>query len=126
MGQVAAGRPWHSASLHCQVLLNPATAHALTLAATLPNHTTDIMTNENIINTIKQMTGFTDSDLGIVLKHFETKSIKKKTNILENMVQPFQGSILDRCKENVCYLVFHQKQRRGLQGGQEVKREAGL
>jgi CRP-like cAMP-binding protein len=26
---------------------------------------------------------FTDSDLGIVLKHFETKSIKKKTNILE-------------------------------------------
>lgn len=22
-GQVAAGRPWHSASLHCQVLLNP-------------------------------------------------------------------------------------------------------
>ena len=29
------------------------------------------------------MTGFTDSDLGIVLKHFETKSIKKKTNILE-------------------------------------------
>lgn len=33
MGQVAAGRPWHSASLHCQVLLNPATAHALTLPA---------------------------------------------------------------------------------------------
>ncbi len=32
MGQVAAGRPWHSASLHCQVLLDPATAHALTLA----------------------------------------------------------------------------------------------
>ncbi|MFY7937791.1 MAG: Crp/Fnr family transcriptional regulator [Flavobacterium sp.] len=41
------------------------------------------MTNEKIINSIKQMTGFTDSDLGIVLKHFETKSIKKKTNILE-------------------------------------------
>lgn len=40
------------------------------------------MTNEKIINSIKQMTGFTDSDLGIVLKHFETKSIKKKTNIL--------------------------------------------
>jgi hypothetical protein len=33
VGQVAAGRPWHSASLHCQVLLNPPTAHALTLAA---------------------------------------------------------------------------------------------
>jgi len=41
------------------------------------------MTNKKIINSIKQMTGFTDSDLGIVLKHFETKSIKKKTNILE-------------------------------------------
>lgn len=41
------------------------------------------MTNENIINAIKQMTGFTDSELGIVLKHFETKTIKKKTNILE-------------------------------------------
>lgn len=53
------------------------------LAATLPNDTSDIMTNEKIINSIKQMTGFTDSDLGSVLKHFETKSIKKKTNILE-------------------------------------------
>ena len=41
------------------------------------------MTNEKIINSIKQMTGFTDSDLGSVLKHFETKSIKKKTKILE-------------------------------------------
>jgi hypothetical protein len=36
VGQVAAGRPWHSAMLHCQVLLNPATAHALTLAAIGP------------------------------------------------------------------------------------------
>jgi CRP-like cAMP-binding protein len=41
------------------------------------------MTNKKIINSINQMTGFTDSDLGSVLKHFETKSIKKKTNILE-------------------------------------------
>ena len=32
VGQYAAGRPWHSASLHCQVLLNPATSHAPTLA----------------------------------------------------------------------------------------------
>jgi len=32
VGQYAAGRPWHSATLHCQVLLNPATSHALTLA----------------------------------------------------------------------------------------------
>ena len=41
MGQVVAGRPWHSASLHCQVLLNPATAHALTLARIPPMTTTD-------------------------------------------------------------------------------------
>lgn len=41
------------------------------------------MTNENIITAIKQMTGFTESELGIVLKHFETKSIKKKSNLLE-------------------------------------------
>lgn len=41
------------------------------------------MTNENIFTAIKQMTGFTDSELGIVLKHFETKSIKKKSNLLE-------------------------------------------
>ena len=41
------------------------------------------MTNENIITAIKQMTGFTDSELGLVLKHFETKSIKKKSNLLE-------------------------------------------
>lgn len=63
-------------------LRKPATSQTHTLAATLPNDTSDIMTNEKIINSIKQMTGFTDSDLGIVLKHFETKSIKKKTNIL--------------------------------------------
>lgn len=41
------------------------------------------MINDNIINSIKQMTGFTDGELGIVLKHFEAKSIKKKTNLLE-------------------------------------------
>lgn len=41
------------------------------------------MTNENIINSIKQMTGFTDIELGIVLKHFETKSIKRKTALLK-------------------------------------------
>lgn len=29
------------------------------------------------------MTGFTDIELGMVLKHFETKTIKKKTNILK-------------------------------------------
>jgi CRP-like cAMP-binding protein len=42
------------------------------------------MTNENIINPIKQMTGFTDIELSIVLKHFETKQIKKKTNLLKS------------------------------------------
>ena len=41
------------------------------------------MANDNIINSIKQMTGFTDIEVGIVLKHFETKTIKKKTNILK-------------------------------------------
>jgi CRP-like cAMP-binding protein len=41
------------------------------------------MTNDNIINSIKQITGFTDFELGIVLKHFENKTIKKKTNILK-------------------------------------------
>jgi CRP-like cAMP-binding protein len=41
------------------------------------------MTNENIFNSIKKNTGFTDIELGIVLKHFETKNIKKKTNLLK-------------------------------------------
>ena len=30
------------------------------------------------------MTGFTDIELSIVLKHFETKNIKKKTNLLKS------------------------------------------
>lgn len=55
----------------------------LTLAATLLDYTDNTMTNENINNSIKQMTGFTDSELDIVFKHFETKSIKKKTNLLQ-------------------------------------------
>jgi hypothetical protein len=42
------------------------------------------MINENIINSIKQMTGFTDIELSIVLKHFETKKIKKKTKLLKS------------------------------------------
>ena len=41
------------------------------------------MENENIINAIKQMTGFTDSELDTVLKHFEEKNIKKNTNLLK-------------------------------------------
>lgn len=38
--------------------------------------------NDDIINSLKQLTGFTDSELKIVLKYFETKSIKKKTTLL--------------------------------------------
>ncbi|MCX6146585.1 MAG: Crp/Fnr family transcriptional regulator [Candidatus Kapabacteria bacterium] len=40
------------------------------------------MKNEININTFKQITGFTDNELEIVLKYFETKSIKKKTILL--------------------------------------------
>jgi CRP-like cAMP-binding protein len=41
------------------------------------------MTRDDTIRTIKQITGFSDNDLSIVLKHLEAKSIKKKTNILK-------------------------------------------
>jgi CRP-like cAMP-binding protein len=41
------------------------------------------MTNDNIIQSMKLITGFTDSELAIVMKHFETKTFKKKTNILK-------------------------------------------
>ena len=37
--------------------------------------------NDN--NSIKQITGFSDSELEIVLKYFETKNIKKKTILLQ-------------------------------------------
>ena len=40
------------------------------------------MKNEININTFKQITGFTDNELQIVLKHFEAKRIKKKTILL--------------------------------------------
>ena len=40
------------------------------------------MTNANNINSFKQITGFTDSELEIVLKHFETVNLKKKTTLL--------------------------------------------
>ncbi len=43
----------------------------------------NFMTNENIIVTIKQMTGFSDNELSTILKYFETKKIKKNTNLLE-------------------------------------------
>ncbi len=41
------------------------------------------MTNDNIIQSMKLITGFTDTELAIVMKHFETKTFKKKTNILK-------------------------------------------
>lgn len=41
------------------------------------------MTDDNIINSMKQMTGLTGIELGVVLKHFEAKNIKKKTNLLQ-------------------------------------------
>ncbi len=41
------------------------------------------MTNDHIIQSMKLITGFTDTELTIVMKHFETKTFKKKTNILK-------------------------------------------
>jgi len=41
------------------------------------------MTNNNYFNSFKQITDFTDSELEIVLKHFEKKELKKKTNLLQ-------------------------------------------
>jgi CRP-like cAMP-binding protein len=41
------------------------------------------MTSDNTIHTLKQLTGFTDMELDMVLKKFETKSIKKKTSLLK-------------------------------------------
>jgi CRP-like cAMP-binding protein len=41
------------------------------------------MNNDNNIISFRQITGFTDSELEIVLKHFETKNLKKKTNLLQ-------------------------------------------
>ncbi|MDV7697853.1 Crp/Fnr family transcriptional regulator [Chryseobacterium soli] len=41
------------------------------------------MTDQNIINSIKLLTGFTDEELGIVMKYFVPKNIKKKTILLE-------------------------------------------
>ena len=34
-------------------------------------------------NSLKQITGFSDSELEIVLKYFGTKNLKKKTNLLQ-------------------------------------------
>lgn len=42
------------------------------------------MTKENVFHAIKQITGFTDNELGIILKYFDTQSLKKKTTILQS------------------------------------------
>lgn len=41
------------------------------------------MNSTNKINTLKQTTGFSDSELDILLKHFAAKTFKKKTVIIE-------------------------------------------
>ncbi|MET3538810.1 Crp/Fnr family transcriptional regulator [Chryseobacterium limigenitum] len=41
------------------------------------------MIDQNIINSIKLLTSFTDEELGIVMKYFVPKNIKKKTILLE-------------------------------------------
>lgn len=41
------------------------------------------MTNENIQNLMRQITGFTDAELELVMKYFEVKNIKKKTILLK-------------------------------------------
>ena len=42
------------------------------------------MNEDNTISSIQQITGFTDSELKIVLKYFESKYLKKKTCINPN------------------------------------------
>ena len=42
------------------------------------------MINDNTISSIQQITGFTDSELKIVLKYFDSKNIKKKTTLLQS------------------------------------------
>lgn len=41
------------------------------------------MTNDNTSKAIQQITGINDIELSIVLKYFELKNIKKKTNLLK-------------------------------------------
>jgi CRP-like cAMP-binding protein len=41
------------------------------------------MNRDNTIRTLKQITGFTDSELDVVLNHFVNKNFKKKTIIIE-------------------------------------------
>ena len=41
------------------------------------------MKNDNVLNSIKKITGFTDIEIDIILKRFEPKTIHKKTNLLK-------------------------------------------
>ena len=41
------------------------------------------MTNDNILNLMRQITGFSDAELELVMKYFEHKNIKKKTILLK-------------------------------------------
>jgi CRP-like cAMP-binding protein len=41
------------------------------------------MTNDDIQNLMRQITGFSDADLELVMKYFEAKNIKKKTILLK-------------------------------------------
>ncbi len=40
------------------------------------------MTNDNALNSFKQLTGFSESELAIVLGYFETKNVIRKTTLL--------------------------------------------
>jgi CRP-like cAMP-binding protein len=41
------------------------------------------MTNDNLQNLMRQITGFSDPELALVMKYFEAKNIKKKTILLK-------------------------------------------
>ncbi len=56
---------------------------ALKLYGQLIYNTHTSMTNYDIVNSIKQITGLTESELGIVLSRFDKKDIKKKSIILK-------------------------------------------
>jgi CRP-like cAMP-binding protein len=43
----------------------------------------EVMTNEEIIYAIRQMTGLTDIEAGLLLQSFESKNIRKKTSLLK-------------------------------------------
>src|SRR6187399_1440794 len=50
---------------------------------TIANFCRRNMTNDNILNLMRQITGFSDAELELVMKYFEHKNIKKKTILLK-------------------------------------------